>query len=74
MTDARHGGWRIFTPRAPPRFDLRGIIGSLMLAENFGDVHDVINHLCDLAGLPRPEGGFMDGWTDADHAMVSDPE
>lgn len=35
-----------------------------------GDVHDEINHLCDLAGIPRPEGGFGVGWTDQDWSNV----
>lgn len=47
------------------RFSLLGIISGLMLSENLGDVHDEINHLCDLAGIPRPDGDFIDGWTDA---------
>jgi hypothetical protein len=52
------------------RFSLRGIIGGLMMAENMGDVHDEINHLCDLAGVPHPEGDFESGWTDGDlHAV-----
>ena len=54
----------------PQRFSLLGIIGGLMYAENMGDVHDEINFLCDLAGIPRPEGNFLDGWTDADKRNV----
>lgn len=37
-----------------------------MLSENLGDVHDEIELLCDLVGIPRPEGDFLDGWTDDD--------
>lgn len=48
------------------RFSLRGIIGALMVADNLGDVADEINHLHDLAGIPRPEGNFLDGWTEQD--------
>ena len=55
----------------PPRFSLLGIIGGLMVAENLGDVHDELNHLCDLAGIPRFEGSFEDGWTEKDRASVS---
>lgn len=59
----------------PERFSLLGIIGGLMLSENLGDVHDEINHLHDLVGLPRPEGGFLDGWTDQDMRNVGlEPE
>ena len=54
----------------PQRFSLRGIIGGLMVAGNLGDVHDEINLLHDLAGIPRPEGNFLDGWTVADYARV----
>ncbi len=54
----------------PERFSLRGIIGGLMLADHLGDVRDEINHLCDLAGIPRPEGGFVEGWTRQDFANV----
>ena len=52
------------------RFSLLGIIGGLMVAENLGDVHDEINHLCDLAGIPRPEGDFEEGWTAEDWENV----
>lgn len=52
------------------RFSLLGIIGGLMAADNLGDVHDEINHLCDLAGIDRPEGDFNDGWTPADWKRV----
>lgn len=52
------------------RFSLLGIIGGLMVAEHLGDVADEINHLHDLAGLPRPEGDFLDGWTPADWKAV----
>lgn len=41
-----------------------------MCSENLGDVHDEINHLCDLAGISRPEGDFMDGWTVRDWMRV----
>lgn len=54
----------------PQRFSLLGIIGGLMVAENLGDVHDEINHLCDLAGIPRPEGSFEEGWTELDWEHV----
>lgn len=58
------------TTNVPPRFSLLGIIRGLMVAENLGDVHDEINHLCDLAGIPRPEGDFADGWTAQDWRNV----
>jgi hypothetical protein len=54
----------------PDRFSLLGIIRGLMVAENLGDVADEINHLHDLAGLPRPEGDFLDGWTERDWENV----
>lgn len=57
-------------PNVARRFSLFGIIGGLMVSENLGDVHDEINHLCDLAGIPRPEGDFEDGWTDDDWLNV----
>ena len=52
------------------RTSLLGIIGGLMLSENMGDVHDEINHLCDLVGIPRPEGDFDSGWTDGDMSRI----
>jgi len=59
---------------APPeRGSLLGIIGGLMVAENPGDVHDEINLLCDLAGVPRPEGNFLQGWTDEDWTSIRQP-
>lgn len=48
------------------RFSLTGIISGLMVADNLGDVADEINYLHDLAGIPRPEGDFIEGWTDQD--------
>lgn len=63
------------TSNIPERFTLLGIIGGLMVTENEGDVHDEINHLCDLVGIPRPEGDFLDGWTDQDLRSVGlEPE
>ncbi len=50
--------------------DLPKVIRRLMLAENLGDVHDEINALHDLFGLPRPEGGFFE-WTDNDFAAIT---
>jgi len=52
------------------RTSLLGIIGGLMVAENMGDVHDELNFLCDLVGIPRPEGNYLDGWTDQDWRNV----
>lgn len=54
----------------PERFSLLGIIRGLMLSDHLGDVHDEINHLCDLAGIPRPEGNYVDGWTEDDWRNV----
>jgi hypothetical protein len=54
----------------PKRLSLLGIIGGLMVADNFGDVHDEINNLCDLAGIDRPDGDFMEGWTTEDWRRV----
>lgn len=53
----------------PERFSLQGIIRGLMLAENLGDVHDEINHLCDLAGRPRPHGSFQEGWEELESSF-----
>jgi len=47
----------------PGRFTLLGILGGLMVAETMGDVHEEINHLHDLIGIPRPEGNLLHGWT-----------
>lgn len=52
------------------RGSLLGIIGGLMLSENLGDVHDEINLLCEAVGIPKPEGNFLDGWTDQDYRNV----
>ena len=54
-----------------PRTDPRRVLRGLMLAENLGDVHDEINLLHDHFGIPRPEGDFLDGFTEADLAAVS---
>lgn len=42
-----------------------------MVSDNFGDVHEEINQLHDLAGLPRPEGNFLDGWTEQDFRQLN---
>ena len=44
-----------------------------MLSDHLGDVRDEIDHLCDLAGIPRLEGGF-DDWTDEDWQKVKGTE
>jgi len=54
----------------PARFSLFGIIRGLMVSENLGDVHDELDHLCDLVGIPRLEGNFEEGWTAADYKRV----
>lgn len=41
-----------------------------MLSENLGDVHDEINHLHDLVGLPQPSGNFLEGWKTEDLLRV----
>ena len=56
----------------PVRFSLLGIIRGLMNSENLGDVHDELDHLCDLAGIPRLEGNFEEGWTNADFKNVEE--
>lgn len=52
------------------RFSLLGIINGLMNSDNLGDVHEELNHLCDLAGIPRLEGNFLTGWTEQDWKNV----
>ena len=57
------------------RHSLLGIIGALMASENMGDVHDEINFLCDLVGIPCPEGDFLGGWTNQDWRNIGhEPE
>jgi hypothetical protein len=48
---------------------LLGVIRGLMLSENMGDVHDVLNALCLLAGVPKLKGSFWD-WEESDWASV----
>ena len=55
----------------PGRFSLLGIIGGLMVAAHLGDVADEINYLCDLAGVPRPDGNYLDGWTADDWRNIN---
>lgn len=55
----------------PNRFSFFGIIGGLMVSENMGDIHDELNHLCDLVGIPRFEGNFQEGWTKRDWASIN---
>ena len=52
--------------RSHPLKVLRG----LMLSENMGDVHDEINLLHSYFGIRRPEGNFLDGFTEADFAAI----
>lgn len=49
---------------------LLGAMQTLMVADNFGDVHEVLNALHDLADLPHPEGDYLQGWTESDYANV----
>ncbi len=62
------------TSNISKRFSLLGVISGLMVSENLGDVHDEINHLCDLTGIPRPEGSFEEGWTSEDWRHVATEE
>lgn len=52
------------------RFSLLGIIKGLMVADNLGDVNEELNHLCDLVGIDRFEGNYLDGWTEKDWESV----
>lgn len=49
---------------------LMSLLRGLMVVENLGDVHDQINRLHDLLEIPRPKGGFAEGWTDRDWQNV----
>lgn len=53
------------------RFSLLGVLHGLMCAENLGDVHDELDHLCDVLGIQRLEGNYVDGWTPDDWYRVS---
>lgn len=46
--------------------EVRGAIYSLMLSDNLGDVHEVIDRLRSAVDLPPLEGDFLDGWEPAD--------
>jgi hypothetical protein len=56
----------------PERHSLFGIIGGLMVSDNLGDVHDELNHLCAMVGIPKFTGSFEEGWTEADWKSVGD--
>lgn len=58
----------------PQRFSLLGVIGGLMVADNLGDVHEEINLLRDIVGLPQLQGNFVHGWTEQDWEKVRDEE
>lgn len=49
------------------------IIGSLMLSDNLGDVHESIDELRALVGVPPLEGNYLEGWTDTDWASINNP-
>lgn len=54
---------------------LIGVLRGLMLSENLGDVRDEIDFLCDIIGIPRFDGDYLDGWTDDDYRSVGiEPE
>jgi hypothetical protein len=50
--------------------DALTILRQLMMADNLGDVHDAINRMHRMLGLPEPVGDFLDGWTDDDLRRV----
>lgn len=60
-------------PTPQPPTDPLQIARSLMLADNLGDVHEVINKLHRIAGISEPEGDFLEGWTDQDYENVGIP-
>ena len=41
-------------------------IRRLMLSDTFGDVHEAVDVLRGLAGLPALEGDYLSGWEEAD--------
>jgi hypothetical protein len=51
---------------ALPENNAKELLRGLMMSENLGDVHDQINRLHRLLGMPEPKGNFLDGWTDDD--------
>jgi hypothetical protein len=59
--------------RRPEKEALKEIALSLMLSENMGDVHDVLNTLHVFLGLPRPEGNYLQGWSEEDMARLEEP-
>lgn len=52
------------------RAALLSVIQTLMVADNFGDVHEAVIALHQVAELPEPEGNYLDGWTKEDYARV----
>lgn len=51
--------------------ELFAILRHLMTAETLGDIHEGgIDPLCDLLHIKRPEGDFVEGWTDEDYARA----
>lgn len=55
----------------PERDSIEGIVGGLMVAENMGDVHDEFRLVCWRAGVPEPEGDFINGFSDEDRDRVA---
>lgn len=51
----------------------RQLIHALMMCENQGDIHDLINELCEDHGFARPRGDFLNGWTKGDLHNIGAP-
>lgn len=47
-------------------------IASLMLCDDVGEVHEVIDSLRKLVGLPALEGNKLDGWEEEDWEGLED--
>lgn len=52
------------------RRQILAAIRTLMVADNFGDVHEAVNRLHRALGIAEPDGDYLDGWTEADRTRV----
>ena len=58
----------------PEQIDqIKEVLQTIMFADDLGDVCDVLDPLCDLAGIPQLEGDHLDGWTDQDMLNTGTP-
>jgi hypothetical protein len=67
LQPASNGQWVTYADHVA---QIKQILNSLMLCENHGDTHDLMDRVRQIIFLPPLEGDYENGWTDDDEQSV----